>query len=351
MNSSSTVAVVGLCGNERTTTRGLGRARSHASSRLANEVLLVGSHPDLEDACAPRASARGCGSGSSERGRAPRRLPRVAPTSGGRSPPWRPSSPRPPSPGRAPRRSGGRRGRRTRRAASGCPWIAEYLWLRGFSAASASFATATSGEGISGLPNPRSITSSPARRSSRVRSRMTANTYGGRSSMRLNSIGVSGGCAPDEVGQLGHDPWIDRVRDGRLAPENVGARFLEQASRGRTESLGDDGVVAAVSDRDRISSSPSRSSAKSGTCGTKPESAISAAGRGRPLPRPSAYDITEPCENPPRTTRSIGTASPSRNAPSWAKLAWNVSGIGRRDARRGGTSARRPAGASAALAA
>src|SRR5439155_15771597 len=75
-------------------------------------------------------------------------------------------------------------------------------------------------------------------------------------------------------------------------------------------------------------SRPSRSSEKPGTIGTKPESAMIAAGLGRPSPRPSAYDMTAPCENPPRTTRSIGTGRLSRNAATWANVAWNVSGSG-----------------------
>ena len=35
-------------------------------------------------------------------------------------------------------------------------------------------------------------------------------------------------------------------------------------------------------------------------------SAMIPAGRGRPAPRPSAYDITPPCEKPPSTARSCG---------------------------------------------
>ena len=37
------------------------------------------------------------------------------------------------------------------------------------------------------------------------------------------------------------------------------------------------------------------------TVGTKPEKAITAAGRGRPSPRPTARLITAPCEKPPIT--------------------------------------------------
>src|ERR1700722_3083606 len=60
--------------------------------------------------------------------------------------------------------------------------------VRGFWAASASLATATSGEGRSGFPNPRSMTSRPLRRAAALRSLMVANTYGGNPLMRRNSI-------------------------------------------------------------------------------------------------------------------------------------------------------------------
>ena len=53
----------------------------------------------------------------------------------------------------------------------GSPLLVEYRWLLGFSTASRSFSTATSGDGMSGLPNPRSTTSSPARRASLLRAR------------------------------------------------------------------------------------------------------------------------------------------------------------------------------------
>src|SRR5476651_2294402 len=70
----------------------------------------------------------------------------------------------------------------------GIPRDAEYRWLRGLWAASASFSTATSGEGRSGLPNPRSMTSRPARRASSLMVLMVAKTYGGRPLIRRNSI-------------------------------------------------------------------------------------------------------------------------------------------------------------------
>src|SRR6266542_3988407 len=54
-------------------------------------------------------------------------------------------------------------------------------------AASDSFSTAICGEGMSGLPNPRSMTSAPARRASIFKLLMIVNTYGGRLLMRRNS--------------------------------------------------------------------------------------------------------------------------------------------------------------------
>ena len=51
------------------------------------------------------------------------------------------------------------------------------------------FSTATSGEGMSGLPNPRSMTSSPARRAASFNASISAKTYGGRPLIRRNSIG------------------------------------------------------------------------------------------------------------------------------------------------------------------
>src|SRR5436305_13147425 len=61
----------------------------------------------------------------------------------------------------------------------GMPRLAEYRWLRELRAASASFSTATSGDGMSGLPKPRSITSSPARRAAIFSPSMMVKTYGG----------------------------------------------------------------------------------------------------------------------------------------------------------------------------
>src|SRR5262245_57452123 len=68
------------------------------------------------------------------------------------------------------------------------PRLAEYRWFRVLRAASASFSTARSGDGMSGLPNPRSITSSPARGASTLRPAMIVKTYGGRPVIRRNSM-------------------------------------------------------------------------------------------------------------------------------------------------------------------
>src|SRR5215831_8600989 len=77
------------------------------------------------------------------------------------------------------------------------PRLAEYRWLRGFCTASASFSTAMSGDGRSGFPNPRSTTSSPARRASIFSESITPKTYGGRPLMRRNSIaGTVSVCLP-----------------------------------------------------------------------------------------------------------------------------------------------------------
>ena len=70
----------------------------------------------------------------------------------------------------------------------GRPRLTEYRWLRAMCAASVSLSTAICGEGMSGLPKPRSITSTPARRASIFRLLMIVNTYGGRLVMRRNSI-------------------------------------------------------------------------------------------------------------------------------------------------------------------
>ena len=58
----------------------------------------------------------------------------------------------------------------------GMPRLAEYRWLRPTCAASHSLSTAISGDGMSGLPKPRSMMSSPARRAASFRESMAAKT-------------------------------------------------------------------------------------------------------------------------------------------------------------------------------
>ena len=68
------------------------------------------------------------------------------------------------------------------------PRLVEYRWFRGLRTASTSFSTATGGDGMSGLPNARSMTSSPARRSCIFNASICANAYGGKALIRRNSI-------------------------------------------------------------------------------------------------------------------------------------------------------------------
>src|SRR5664280_226447 len=138
----------------------------------------------------------------------------------------------------------------------GMPRLAEYRWLRGLWAASASFSTATSGEGRSGLPNPRSMTSRPCRRASAFRSLMVANTYGGRPLIRRNSMDqvtatprrrgtragpsttpVRGGGSPAGLGRgaphrLGHlGDHLERVGPGANGPGGTGPCHLGEPLR------------------------------------------------------------------------------------------------------------------------
>src|SRR5918997_3474473 len=74
------------------------------------------------------------------------------------------------------------------RRSFGMPLDDEYRWLRGLEAASWSFSTIGAGVARSGLPMPKSTTSSPARRACILRSLTIEKTYGGNRSMRRNSI-------------------------------------------------------------------------------------------------------------------------------------------------------------------
>jgi hypothetical protein len=58
----------------------------------------------------------------------------------------------------------------------------------------------------------------------------------------------------------------------------------------------------------------------------KPDMATIASGRGRPTPRPSAYAITAPWENPPSQTLSCGSESSQTAASAYDGA--NVSGSG-----------------------
>ena len=149
------------------------------------------------------------------------------------------------------------------------------------------------------------------------------------SQLDRRGLRVSGDRGGDERLQLGQHARVDRVWHRGLAPEEIRARSAD-ALGGRTAELDrDDRVEGAVGDRRSGSRSRSvRSSSKPSTSGMKPDSAMIAAGRGRPVPRPSAQLITAPCEKPPRTTRSIGTGSASRNAAAASNVGKKVSGSG-----------------------
>ena len=90
------------------------------------------------------------------------------------------------------------------------------------SAASRSFSTAIAGDGMSGLPKPRSTTSRPSCRSSRFRSLICAKTYGGSDSTRrnVNRETSSGKVLPGAVECRLHP--LSRLRDAISEPEAVG---------------------------------------------------------------------------------------------------------------------------------
>src|SRR5688500_9798050 len=72
----------------------------------------------------------------------------------------------------------------------GMPGLDEYRWLRELRAASHSFSTARSGEGMSGLPEPKSMMSSPACRAVIFKSLMIERAYGGSPLLRRKSISM-----------------------------------------------------------------------------------------------------------------------------------------------------------------
>src|SRR5688500_10927864 len=71
-----------------------------------------------------------------------------------------------------------------------------------------------SGDGMSGLPKPRSITSRPARRASIFRVLMIVKTYGGRFSMRLNGMPRRYRCRPTRSQALPARPGSATVGQG-----------------------------------------------------------------------------------------------------------------------------------------
>src|SRR6476661_8624625 len=82
-------------------------------------------------------------------------------------------------------------------------------------AASPSFSTAMAGDGMSGLPKPRSTTSTPARRASIFRLLMIVNTYGGKLVMRRNSMAATVlAPSPLVVVILREDGGVKPPRDG-----------------------------------------------------------------------------------------------------------------------------------------
>ena len=169
----------------------LPRLHQVVEERLARAAAGLGTggvEPDVADVGA--GEQRGVDVDGVGRRRAPGRCHPgpPAPTSGGRAPLWRRwwSPPRCRGPAR-PRTCAGR-DRRWPGGSSGCPGWPSTGGCAGCGPASASFSTATSGEGRSGLPKPRSMTSRPSRRATAFRSLMVANTYGGRPLIRRNSM-------------------------------------------------------------------------------------------------------------------------------------------------------------------
>ena len=104
------------------------------------------------------------------------------------------------------------------------------------------------------------------------------------------------------------EPRVERVRQRVLLVEHLAARREDRVprARGRTAPGSPDRTspcpsATGGSGRDVSSSQPS-------TVGMNPEKPQTASGR-RPAPSPSASDITQPCENPPSTSFSCGSAS------------------------------------------
>ena len=126
-------------------------------------------------------------------------------------------------------------GRRPPCAASGCPCSSSSDGCAGCAPLRRASRPRSSGDGMSGLPNARSITSSPARRNCIFSASICANAYGGSALMRRNSTRCNGtsGSAPRircefrgryrgpmpapkavllDVGGIFHLPDHDRIR-------------------------------------------------------------------------------------------------------------------------------------------
>ena len=186
MKERSTQAVVGLCGNDSTMTRGLGHDSSHACMRpsknaspgigrrrrtrrraLQRDLAHVGAGeeraPDVD-----RVRGRGHQRGVPRADQHPHQVGEalLGPDGGDHLR----------SRGRARRRTCAGRGRRWRCAASGCRVRRSSGGCAGSGRPRPACSTATSGEGRSGFPKPRSMTSRPARRAAAFRSLMVAKT-------------------------------------------------------------------------------------------------------------------------------------------------------------------------------
>ena len=164
MNSRSTHAVVGLCGNDVTITRGRGHACSYAACRFAKKSWL-GPHAHVVHAGAGEDRAPDV-----DRVRRARHERGVAGTD------EREHQVREAFLGadrrahlglevERRRRTCAGRGRRPPRAASGCPCSSSSDGCAGCAPPRRASRPRPSGDGMSGLPNARSMTSSPARRS------------------------------------------------------------------------------------------------------------------------------------------------------------------------------------------
>ncbi len=225
----------------------------------------------------------------------------------------------------------------------GMPRLAEYRWLRGLRAASASFSTATSGEGRSGLPNPRSMTSRPSRRAAAFRSLMVANTYGGSPLIRRNSmLQVTAAPQPDapigpvsrpadraaartcpgfrtaarlppgRVGRLGDH--VERLRPGADRPGGAGGRQLGQAVGRLGHGVADRAAPGHLHARPTAARPPGAAS-PSHRLTAAPSSRASATISGRPPPTQTGTPRPPAPRSPPTARRSRRIAAGSNGMP------------------------------------